>query len=124
MVYGRKNRKKPNSVVKPWSSVTLQHGGNDGYANHNKAAFKTRGMQGAHFRRALHPLDGPETVEAKVIDNVPEHCRGRQNNGETPISTTERCISHAAVGARIAVAMPSKQTAWKIRSGNLRWSAS
>ncbi|CNU38076.1 Uncharacterised protein [Salmonella enterica subsp. enterica serovar Bovismorbificans] len=37
-----------------------------------------------------------------------------------PISSTERCISQAVVGASIAVAIPSKQTAWKIRSGSER----
>nr|VXZ92502.1 Uncharacterised protein [Klebsiella pneumoniae] len=33
-----------------------------------------------------------------------------------PISTTERCISRAAVGARISVASPSKVMAWITRS--------
>ncbi|MNC80863.1 hypothetical protein D3C75_1337960 [compost metagenome] len=35
-----------------------------------------------------------------------------------PISRIGRCISQAVVGARIAVAIPSKQTAWKMRSGS------
>ena len=35
-----------------------------------------------------------------------------------PISSTGRCISQAVVGARIAVAIPSNKTAWKMRSGS------
>jgi hypothetical protein len=39
-------------------------------------------MQRTHFCRTFDALNRPETVEADVINNVPQHGGGGQNNGQ------------------------------------------